>query len=60
MRIAARPICGAPCPHGGASAARKFSRSELGWMGHCNRRVQNFGDRCFQHAAEQGEAVEHG
>lgn len=48
-----RPICGARCYYGGKSAARKFSRSELGWMGHCNRRVPVAGDRCFQHRDEE-------
>ena len=50
-----RQICGAPCRHGGLSAARKYSRSELGWMWHCNRRVGKPGDRCWQHP-EAGRA----
>lgn len=43
------PICAAPCHYGGLSAARKYSRSELGWMWHCNRRVNVAGQRCYQH-----------
>lgn len=44
-----RPICGAPCPNGGKESTRRRSRADLGWMGHCNRRVQREGDRCFMH-----------
>jgi hypothetical protein len=46
------PICGEPCYYGGLSAARKYSSTDLGWMGHCNRRVKNDGDRCAQHARQ--------
>jgi hypothetical protein len=46
---AERPICGVPCHDGGVKAARKYSSSDLGWMWHCNRRVKNAGDRCYQH-----------
>ena len=42
-------ICGAPCHYGGLSAASKHSRSELGWMWHCNRKVQTAGAHCWQH-----------
>lgn len=41
--------CDVPCYYGGLSAARKFTKSELGHMWHCNRRVKNPGDRCYQH-----------
>lgn len=44
-----KAICNAPCHYGGLSAARKYSRSELGHMWHCNRVVKNEGDRCWQH-----------
>lgn len=40
--------CGAPCHYGGLSMARKYSRSDLGVMWHCNRRVKG-GGRCWQH-----------
>lgn len=43
------PICGAPCHYGGLSATRKYSKSELGWMWHCNRQVKVPGTRCYQH-----------
>jgi hypothetical protein len=45
----AEPICGAPAPYGGTGAARKHSRSDLGWMGHCNQRVKAEGLRCWRH-----------
>lgn len=44
------PICAAPCHYGGLSAARKYSRAELGWIWHCNRRVSTPGQRCWQHS----------
>ena len=47
----AEVICGHPCPWGGTSAARKHSNSDLGWMGHCNRKVAVDSDRCGQHKA---------
>ena len=43
------PICGARCFYGGKSMARKHSKSDLGWMWHCNRRVARAGQRCWQH-----------
>lgn len=42
-------ICDTPCHYGGLSAARKYSRSEFGKIWHCNRRVKNVGDKCYQH-----------
>lgn len=51
-RVVEVPMCAAPCHYGGLSAARKYSRSELGWMWHCNRRVSEVGQRCYQHRAE--------
>lgn len=42
--------CDEPCHYGGLSAARKYSASELGHMGHCNRIVKNQGDRCYKHS----------
>lgn len=49
------PICGEPCHYGGLSAARKYSRAELGWMWHCNRRVRTDGDKCWQHRPEAAD-----
>lgn len=46
-RVAA--ICGQPCHYGGLSPARKYSRTDLGWMWHCNRTVKTAGERCWQH-----------
>ena len=43
------PVCGAPCHWGGLALARRSSKSDLGWMWHCNRRVRAAGDRCWQH-----------
>ena len=42
-------ICGAPCAYGGLEMARRRSKSDLGWMGHCNRRVKVPGAYCTQH-----------
>lgn len=44
-----KPICGAPCHYGGLEMTRRRSKSDLGWMWHCNRRVKTEGDRCYQH-----------
>ena len=45
-------VCMAPCPGGGSSAARKYSRADLGYYGKCNRAVKAEGERCFQHRPE--------
>lgn len=47
------PICGVPCPDGGKAAARKYGRTDLGWMGHCNKRVPKEGDRCWHHRVDR-------
>lgn len=44
-----RFICGEEAPYGGRSAARKYSRAELGRWGACNRAVKAEGERCYQH-----------
>lgn len=52
------PICGTPCCYGGQSMARKYSRTDLGWMAHCNRRVGTAGQRCWQHKEDQAGPVQ--
>lgn len=44
-----RFVCGVPCHYGGLSAARKYSRADLGRMWHCNRPVKSENETCFQH-----------
>lgn len=44
--------CAAPCYYGGLSAARKYSRAELGLYGACNRPVKVEGERCYAHREE--------
>lgn len=41
-------VCAAPCHYGGAAAARKYSKADLGLWGRCNRRTQD-GQQCWQH-----------
>lgn len=41
-------VCGAPCYYGGVAATRKYSKADLGWMWHCNRKTKD-GARCARH-----------
>lgn len=45
----AKPVCYAPARYGGLSAARKYSRADLGYIWTCNRPVLTWGLRCYQH-----------
>lgn len=45
-----KPVCYAPARYGGLSAARKYSRTDFGYIWTCNRPVTEWGLRCYQHA----------